>query len=106
MQRTTTHSLFQVIHNQPLSNRIGGGLFAITLTAIAVVAAYGIINGPQQRAAAEAELARVIAAEDKFVCAKLGAANDSARFADCAAILSDVRARQNNRIAEQSYSIL
>ena len=106
MQKTTANSLFQTIHSQPLSNRIGGGLFAITLTAVAVAAGYGIINAPQQRATAEAELARVIAAEDRIICAKFGATGDASRFADCSAVLNDVRARQNARFAELSYSPL
>jgi hypothetical protein len=106
MRQPTTHSISQIIHSQPLSDRIGSGLFAVTLTAVAVATAYCVINAPHQRAVAEAELARTIAAEDRIICAKFGAADDSNRFADCSAILSDVRARQNARTAELTYSPL
>jgi hypothetical protein len=61
---------------------------------ISVVAVCGllVINGPQIRAAAEAEEARVVAEENKVFCRKFGLGPETSRFALCAAELAEIRA--------------
>jgi hypothetical protein len=61
---------------------------------ISVVAVCGllVVNGPQIRAAAEAEEARVVAEETKAFCSKFGIGPETSRYAQCAAELTEIRA--------------
>jgi hypothetical protein len=71
---------------------------------ISVVAVCGLLvsTGPQIRAAAEAEEARVVAEENKAFCSKFGIAPETSRYAQCTAELAEVRARHLARNVSDS----
>ena len=54
-----------------------------------------LIDGPRRQAAAEQALAAD--ADDRWFCGRLGWAPGSARFADCASGLRDIRQEQDER---------
>ncbi|HEX9212552.1 MAG TPA: hypothetical protein VF901_18780 [Bradyrhizobium sp.] len=77
---------------------------------LAVVAAFGLhalfVSGPAMREAAEAELARVIADEDRDVCGQFGMRPDTAPFATCSSELAIVRRKQSDRDHAAAAGIL
>ena len=68
---------------------------------LAVAAALGLhallVSGAATRGAAEADLARAIANEDRDVCGQFGLRPDTPRFAACSRELAAVRRRQSDR---------
>lgn len=83
--------------------------FAAALV-LAVVTAFGLqtlfVSGPALRESAEAELARVIADEDRDVCGQLGLRPDTAPFAACSRELANVRRKQSDRDHAAAAGIL
>jgi hypothetical protein len=65
-------------------------LYVISLVAVCVLLA---IHGPQIRAAAEAEEARLVEEENRAFCSKFGIGPETNRYAECAASLRETRAR-------------
>jgi hypothetical protein len=76
-----------------------------TALLLAVVAAFGLhalfVSGPAMREAAEAQLARVIADEDR-----VGMRPGTAQFADCSRELATVRQKQSDRDRAAAASVL
>jgi hypothetical protein len=71
---------------------------------VSVVAVCGllVINGPQMRAAAEAEEARIVAEENRAFCSKFGIGPETSRYAQCTAELAEIRARHLARSVSDS----
>jgi hypothetical protein len=74
---------------------------SLAVYAVSLVAVCGliVINGPQMRAAAEVEEARVIEEENQAFCGRFGIAPETSRYAQCAAGLAEIRARHLQRSA-------
>jgi hypothetical protein len=70
--------------------------------AVVVVCGLLVINGPQIRAAAEAREAQIIDGENKAFCSKLGVGPETARYAQCASELAQIRARHLKRYLSDS----
>jgi hypothetical protein len=77
---------------------------------LAVVAAFGLhalfVSGPALREAAETELARVIADEDRDVCGQFGLRPGTTSFAACCRELATVRRKQSDRDHAAAAGIL
>jgi hypothetical protein len=56
--------------------------------------------GSHVRAAVEAEKARAVEAEDQAFCARFGIGPETTRYSECAAALTDVRSRHDQRNAD------
>lgn len=67
--------------------------------AVFVVALCGLlaINGPQIRAAVEAKEALMVEEENRAFCSKFGIGPGTSRYAQCAAELTEIRARHLQR---------
>src|SRR5689334_17319227 len=76
------------------------GLLAAYLASVAAVCGLLVICGPQMRAAAEAHEAQVVEQEDRAFCSKFGIGPETARYAECAAGLKEIRARYLERYLE------
>src|SRR5437016_1895897 len=76
------------------------GFLALELVSLAATAGLLVIYGPEMRAGLENEKARVIDEENRAFCSKLGAGPESRRYTECAAGLSEIRARQDQRSAD------
>jgi hypothetical protein len=61
-----------------------------------------VVNGPQIRAAAEAREAHIAEEENRAFCGKLGIATGTARYAQCASELTQIRARHLQRYLSDS----
>lgn len=72
---------------------LGSCLLAAYGISIVAVCGLLVLNGPQIRAAAEAEEARVVAEENKAFCSRFGIAPETSRYAQCTAELAEIRAR-------------
>jgi hypothetical protein len=75
--------------------------FGVSLVAICGLF---VIHGPQMRAAAEAEEARVVEEENQAFCGRFGISPETSRYAHCAAGLAEIRSRHLQR--NSSGSIL
>ena len=64
------------------------------------------ISGPAVRAAAQEQLGRSIANEDRAVCVKFGFGSGSAEFAACSGELAIVRRKQTERDKAETMGIL
>lgn len=77
---------------------------------IAVVIAYGLhalfISGPAMRAAAQEQLERIIADEDRDVCGQFGIHPGSSQFNVCSRELAIVRKKQVERDNAAAQGIL
>jgi hypothetical protein len=100
MQKIATLSNSRSHRSAQVSNWIVRGLFGIAAMTTVALIAWVIVNGPQIRAAIEAEKASQIEKENLSVCAVFGAGPQTDRFAECAATLKDVRANHEQRNAE------
>jgi len=67
-----------------------------------VVAVVGLIflTGGRIRESLDADRARLIAEDDRSFCTRFGMEPGTARYAECAAALADVRSRQDQRRAD------
>jgi hypothetical protein len=91
--------------NRAISRTIQA-LLAAYLASVAAVCGLLVIYGPQMRAAAETHEVQVIDQEDRAFCSKFGTGPETARYAECAAGLKEIRARYLERYLEKSNSIL
>jgi hypothetical protein len=82
--------------------RVKRGLFAAYVASLVVVCGLIAINGPQLRAAAEAQEALVIEEENKAFCGTLGIGPQDTLYARCAAGLAEIRGRTLQRSASNS----
>jgi hypothetical protein len=76
---------------------------------LAVVTAFGLhalVSAPALRQAAEAELARVIADEDRDVCGRFGLRPGTTPFVACSRELANVRRKQSDRDQAAAAGIL
>jgi hypothetical protein len=77
---------------------------------LAAVAAFGLhtlfVSGPAMREAAEVELARIIADEDRDVCGQFGLRPDTTPFMVCSRELATVRRKQSDRDHAAAAGIL
>lgn len=76
---------------------------------LAVVTAFGLhtlASAPALREAAEAELARVIADEDRDVCGQFGLRPGTTSFAVCSRELANVRQKQSDRDQAAAAGVL
>lgn len=77
---------------------------------LAVVTAYGLhalfISGPAMRAAAQAQLERIITDEDRDVCGSFGMRPGTRDFIACSRELANVRQRQADRDTAAAQGIL
>jgi hypothetical protein len=67
-----------------------------------VVCGFLVIDGPRLRAAAEAQETQIVEAENKAFCSKFGAGPETARYAQCASELTQIRARHLQRYVSDS----
>lgn len=81
---------------------IGRGLFLLCVISLVVLCVLLAINGPQIRAAAEAEQARLVEEENRAFCRKFGVGPETSRYAECAAGLTEIRARHLQRNVSDS----
>jgi hypothetical protein len=80
-----------------------GGLVVLSL------AVFGVMlfrHANQVRATAEALIAEEIAQENRAFCGKFVAAAETARHAECASGLSEIRKRHQERIASDMIGVL
>src|SRR5215468_10280741 len=78
-----------------------GAHIAYVLSLVALAGLIGI-NGPQVRAAAEAQEERIVGEENRAFCARFGIELGTTRYAACAAGLAVIRARALERGAGNS----
>jgi hypothetical protein len=60
------------------------------------------VNGPQLRAAVDAREAHISEEENKAFCSKFGVGPGTARYAQCASELAQIRARHLQRYVSDS----
>ena len=83
------------------TDRSDAKLIAYVLSLVALAGLIGI-NGPQIRAAAEAQEERIVGEENRAFCGKLGIDPGTTSYAECAAGLAGIRARALERSAGNS----
>jgi hypothetical protein len=83
-------------------SRMERSLLAAYAVSLAAVCSLIVINGPQMRAAAEAEELRVIEEENQAFCGRFGIGPETGRYAQCAAGLAEIRSRHLQRSAADS----
>ncbi|MGY0573385.1 hypothetical protein ACTGJ9_021755 [Bradyrhizobium sp. RDM12] len=76
--------------------RLGIGA-ALLLAVVAAFALHVLVSAPTLRQAAEAELVRVIADEDRDVCGQFELRPGTTSFAACSRELASVRQKQSDR---------
>jgi hypothetical protein len=81
---------------------IGRGLLAVYLAAVVTVCGLLVINGPQMRAAADAREARIVEEENRAFCGRFGIGPETARYAECATGLKEIRTRYLERSVSDS----
>jgi hypothetical protein len=84
------------------ASRLERSLLAAYAVSVVAVCGLIVVNGPQMRAAAEAEEARVIEEENQAFCGGLGIGPGATLYTQCAAGLADIRARALQRSASNS----
>ena len=70
---------------------------ALVLAVAAALGLHTLVQAPAMRDAAAAELARVIADEDRDACGQLGLRPGTAQFVVCSRELANVRRKQSDR---------
>jgi hypothetical protein len=81
---------------------IGRGLLLLCVISLVALCVLLAINGPQIRAAAEAEEAHLVEEENRAFCGKFGIGPETSRYAECAAGLTEIRARHLQRSVSDS----
>ncbi|WP_426407663.1 hypothetical protein [Bradyrhizobium ganzhouense] len=79
---------------------------ALLLAVVMAIAIHTLVSAPAMREAAEAELARVIADEDRDVCGQFGLRPGTTAFAACSRELAIVRQKQSDRDLAAAAGIL
>ena len=82
---------------------IAGALLLAVVTALGL---HALVSAPAMRAAAQAELARVIADEDRDVCGQFGLRPGTNAFVACSRELANVRRKQSDRDQAAAAGIL
>ena len=101
MQMSTT--LSHASHGTSVKNWIGRGLLAAVLVTTTTAVVQSVVNGPKLRAAAESVQTNEIDQENRTFCSAVGAGHGTAKFTECGAALSKIRARQAERSAVPVY---
>jgi hypothetical protein len=79
---------------------------ALVLAVAAALGLHTVVSAPAIREAAQAELARVIADEDRDVCGRFGLRPGTSAFATCSRDLATVRRKQSDRDHAAAAGIL
>lgn len=79
---------------------------ALLLAVVTALGLHTVVSAPALREAAEAELARVIADEDRDVCGQFGLRPGTTSFVACSRELASVRQRQSDRDQAATAGIL
>src|SRR5262245_12400286 len=96
-RRITMPTTLPLRSNQTLISRLRRGALAAYLLSLAAICNVIAVNGPQMRAAAEAQEAQIIEAENTAFCSKFGIGPQTSRYAECAKGLAELRARYLQR---------
>ena len=88
------------------ASNVGHAMLGAYLVSVIAVCGLLVINGPQMRAAADAEQARVVDEENSRLCGKLGAPRGKAGFFECAGYLGEVRRLHAERLAREFAGLL
>jgi len=89
-----------------MASRLKRGLIAAYLVSVVAFCGLLAINGPQIRAAAEAQNALAIEEENKAFCSKFRIGPEIGRYAACANDLMDIRRRHEQRVTSDLVGIL
>ncbi|MBC9879560.1 hypothetical protein G8O24_19650 [Bradyrhizobium sp. INPA01-394B] len=79
---------------------------ALVLAVVAALGLHTLVSAPAMREAAEAELARVIADEDRDVCGQFGLRPGTSAFVACSRELANVRRKQTDRDQAAAAGVL
>jgi hypothetical protein len=88
------------------ASKVGRAMLGAYLVSVIAVCGLLVVNGPQVRAAAEAEQARIVEEENTRLCGKLGMPHHTAGFRECAGYLDEVRKLKAERLARELAGIL
>src|SRR5262245_50180820 len=80
-----------------MGSRLKGWVLSEYLVFLVTVCCLLAVNGPQVRAAAEAGEALLIEEENKAFCSMFGVGPETARYAQCASELTQIRAHHLQR---------
>jgi hypothetical protein len=87
------------------TQRIGIGA-ALVLAVVTALGMHTLVSAPAIRDAAQAELVRVIADEDRDVCGQFGLRQGTSAFVACSRELANVRRKQSDRDQAAAAGIL
>ncbi|MDH6258124.1 hypothetical protein [Bradyrhizobium sp. BR13661] len=87
------------------TQRIGIGA-ALVLAVVMALGLHTLVSAPAIREAAQTELARIIADEDRDVCGQFGLRPGTSAFAACSRELANVRQKQSDRDQAAAAGIL
>ena len=79
---------------------------ALLLAVVTALGLHTVVSAPALREAAETELARVIADEDRDVCGQFGLRPGTSSFVACSRELANVRRKQSDRDQAAAAGIL
>ncbi|WP_234678887.1 hypothetical protein [Bradyrhizobium monzae] len=79
---------------------------ALVLAVVTALGLSALVSAPALRQAAEADVARVIADEDRDVCGQFGLRPGTPPFATCSRELANVRRKQSERDQAAAAGIL
>ena len=79
---------------------------ALVLAVATALGLHALVSAPAQREAAEAELARTIANEDRDVCGQFGVRPGTNAFVACSRELANVRRKQSDRDQAAAAGVL
>jgi hypothetical protein len=79
---------------------------ALVLAVVTALGLHTITSAPAMREAAQAELARIIADEDRDVCGQFGLRPGTNAFVACSRELANVRKKQSDRDQAAAAGIL
>ena len=79
---------------------------ALVLAVVTALGVHAFVSAPVIREAAQAELARVIADEDRDVCGQFGLRPGTNAFVACSRELANVRQKQSDRDQAAAAGIL
>ncbi|SFJ98527.1 hypothetical protein SAMN05216525_14623 [Bradyrhizobium sp. Gha] len=79
---------------------------ALVLAVVTALGLHTLASAPAIREAARAELARVIADEDRDVCGQFGLRPETSAFAACSRELANIRRKQSDRDQAAAAGIL
>ena len=100
--RTKAHSSQ---HTADDTQRLGIAA-ALVLAVATALGVHALVSAPALREAAQAELARVIADEDRDVCGQFGLRPGTNAFVACSRELANVRRKQSDRDQAAAAGIL